>query len=77
MDTEQLPVESIIVQHLPSPRLTGGKEATVGCFKHDINIQIDAWATVVFVVLFFVGFFCIMHAVHCFLPTLTVDLLVI
>lgn len=43
IDTEQLPIEFIIVQRLPSLRLTGGNEATVGCFKHDINIQIDAW----------------------------------
>lgn len=50
MDAEYLLVEFIIVQHLPSLRLTGGNDATVGCFKDDINIQIDALVTVLFVV---------------------------
>ena len=50
MDAECSPVEFIIVQRLPSPRITGGNDATVGCFKDDINIQIDAWVTVLFVV---------------------------
>lgn len=57
MDTEQLPVEFIIVQRLPSPRLTGGNGVTVGCFKYDINIQIDVWITVVVVVGFFLLLF--------------------
>lgn len=39
MDAEYLLVEFIIVQHPPSPRLTGGNDATVSCFKDDINIQ--------------------------------------
>lgn len=55
MDAEYLLVEFIIVQRLPSPRLTGGNDATVGCFKDDINIQIDAWVTVLFVVVLFVA----------------------
>lgn len=55
MDAEYLLVEFIIVHRLPSPKLTGGNYATVGCFKDDINIQIDAWATILFVVAFVVS----------------------
>lgn len=50
MDAEYLLVEFIIVQRLPSPEFTGGNDATVGCFKDDINIQIDGWLTFLFVV---------------------------
>lgn len=39
MVAEYLLVEFIIVQHPPSPRLTGGNDATASCFKDDINIQ--------------------------------------
>lgn len=53
MDAEYLLVEFIIVQRLPSPEFTGGNDATVGCFKDDINIQMDAWLTFLFVVDFF------------------------
>ena len=58
MDTEYLLVEFIIVHRLPSPRLTGGNDATVGCFKDDINIQIGAWVTVLFVVAFSLHYAC-------------------
>lgn len=55
MDAEYLLVEFIIVQHPPSPRLTGGNDATVSCFKDDINIQIGTWVTVWFVAFCFVS----------------------
>lgn len=58
MDAEYLLVEFIIVQRLPSPRLTGGNDATVGCFKDDINIQIDSWVTFLFVVGFLMHYAC-------------------
>lgn len=44
-----------------------GSDAKDGCFKDDINIQMEAWLTVLFVV----GF--ALHAPHCVLPTWTAD----
>lgn len=58
MDAEYLLVEFIIVHSLPSPGLTGGSDATVGCFKDDINIQADACVTVVLVVVFCSHYTC-------------------
>lgn len=58
MDTEYSPVEFIIVQRLPSPRITGGNDATVGCFKDNMNIQTKPWVTVLFVVGFVLHYAC-------------------
>lgn len=49
MDAECSLVEFLTVRCPLSPRHTDGNDATVSCYKDDINIQIDAWVTVLFV----------------------------
>lgn len=42
MNDEYLLVEFLIVPRPPSPGLAGGNDATVSCFKGDMNMQRDA-----------------------------------
>lgn len=42
MNDEYLLVEFLIVPRPPSPGLAGGNDATVSCFKDDMNMQRDA-----------------------------------
>lgn len=46
MNDEYLLLEFLIVPRPPSLGLAGGNDATVSCFKDDINMQIDAWQPV-------------------------------